>query len=142
MRYLKLLFVALAALMAAFSFAQTPETAVKISVRDPGFRAEIGAELAKIEDVAGIAILDFRLWVGAGTAIGEDGRVSGSVAALWRVPRAGKGLSVEIGPEYRAMQGKRPAFDVVAQFALAKSETAAFVFRERGGFGLIYSRRF
>lgn len=122
--------------------ARAQETAIKISVKDPTFRAEVGTSILNVDDVLGIPAADFRIWAGAGTTIGDDGRLSGSAAALWRVPKAGKGLKAEIGPEYRSIEKDRPRFDLVAQFGLDSSTSAAFSMGERGRLGFFYSRRF
>lgn len=122
--------------------ALAQETTIKISVKDPTFRAEVGTTVLPIDDVLGIPEADFRIWAGAGTTIGDDGKLSGSAAALWRVPNFGKGVKAEIGPEYRSIEGKRPGFDLVAQFGLDSSTSAAFSMGERGRMGFLYSRRF
>lgn len=132
----------LAILGVAAARAQTPGANLTISLKDPTFRLEMGADLHKIEDVLGVELLDFAIWGGAGSTIGDDGKPVGSFAALWEFPGAAKGLSVRLGPEYRGIRGERPRFDFKVQFAASAGTSAAFSVGERGRFGLLYSRRF
>lgn len=120
--------------LAAVVTAQEPT--LRISVREPTFRFELGTTVYKLTNLFSQDWFDVDVKASVGSLV-EEGELVGAFSALLPL-QIGDNFAIAFGPEYRGQKDKRSVFDGVVEFRVGnKNQTFAF-----NSQAFVYSCRF